>query len=319
MPSLVGSEMCIRDSPDTVVTDRGSQFIGGCWKELMISLGVTSHATTAYHPQCNGLVERMHRQLKGAIRARLQDTNWVDCLPLVLLGLRSAWREGPDAAPSQMLYGSMLWLPGEFLSSPEIVNTSPNYMSSFVSSFQKLMRSQSSAPSIHHPSSFAPFVPKALKDATMVLVRHDGVKRPLQPPYDGPYPVLEAGEKCFRILRNGLPYTVSIDRIKPCNLPLTPPLSSMIPNRAPPPAHPEDMLPRQPPIHPPAPVRSPPMVSISADGSGAPRPCPRTDQDTPASVSSPDLSSTADFPPLPKPPLYTLSGRQSKPRVRLDL
>ena len=76
--------------PDDIVTDRRSQFVGGAWRELMSSLGIQTHSTTAYHPQSNGLVERMHRQLKGAIRARLTDSSWPDSLPLVLLGLRSA-------------------------------------------------------------------------------------------------------------------------------------------------------------------------------------------------------------------------------------
>ena len=75
----------------------------------------------------------MHRQLKGAIRARLNDVNWCGCLPLVLLGLRSDWQQGPEAAPAQMLYGTMLRLPGEFLPSPEIINTdnNPNTMSPY--------------------------------------------------------------------------------------------------------------------------------------------------------------------------------------------
>ena len=150
MPSLVGSEMCIRD------------------------------------------------RLKGAIRARLSGTNWRSCLPLVLLGLRSAWRAGPEAAPAQLLYGSMLRLPGEFTPGPEVICNEPN--TSFVSSFQSLMRAQRPAPSIHHHSSLQPFVPRSLKDSSMVLVRHDGVKRPLQPPYDGPFPVLESGDKVFKIL-----------------------------------------------------------------------------------------------------------------------
>ena len=107
--------------PDSVVTDRGSQFVEGVWKELMQSLGISAHSTTAYHPQSNGLVERMHRQLKSAIKARLVDINWCSCLPLVLLGLRSAWKQGPEAAPSEMLYGTVLRLPGEFLPSPEII------------------------------------------------------------------------------------------------------------------------------------------------------------------------------------------------------
>ena len=57
--------------PDVVVTDRGSQFVAGKWKEMMTALGIQTLATTAYHPQCNGLVERMHRQLKASITARL--------------------------------------------------------------------------------------------------------------------------------------------------------------------------------------------------------------------------------------------------------
>ena len=47
--------------PDTVITDRGAQFTGGVWKSLMQCLGISSATTTAYHPQSNGLVVRMHR------------------------------------------------------------------------------------------------------------------------------------------------------------------------------------------------------------------------------------------------------------------
>ena len=95
--------------PDVVVTDRGSQFVAGKWKERMTALGIQTLATTAYHPQCNGLVERMHRQLKASITARLTNSDWFSCLPFVLLGLRSAWRHGPDAAPSELLYGCLLY------------------------------------------------------------------------------------------------------------------------------------------------------------------------------------------------------------------
>ena len=314
----MASQSCARDFiqnwlprfgiPDTLVTDRGSQFVGGAWKELMCSLGISTLQTTAYHPQCNGLVERMHRQLKGAIRARLTSANWCECLPLVLLGLRSAWRSGPEASPSQLLYGTMLRLPGEFVPAQEIQNSSPNHVSSFVSSFQKMMREQRSAPSLHHPSSLATFVPKDLKKASMVLMRHDGVKKPLQNPYDGPFPVLEHGDKVFKILKNGLPYTVSVDRLKACNMPLTPPLSSMIPNTSPPPPHPAES--------------STPLVKeilpLPSTSSSALPSVPLGPDSSVGVPSSPDITSPDDFPVLP-PPLYTASGRRSKPRIRLDL
>ena len=248
--------------PDVVVTDRGTQFVGGVWKELMQSLGVQSHSTTAYHPQSNGLVERMHRQLKASVRARLVDSNWQDSLPLVLLGLRSAWRDGPDVAPAQMLYGTTLRLPGEFVTPPEFISPSP---SPFLSEFQMRMRSNRAAPSLHHTSSASSssYVPRDLLTASMVLIRHDGVRKPLQNPYDGPYPVLEAGDKVFKVLRNGLPYTVSVDRLKPCHLPPGPrgPMSSIIPNRVPPPPHPAlDRVIRPPTSRPPS-SAAPPSVS----------------------------------------------------------
>ena len=101
--------------PDTVVTDRGAQFTCSFWKTLLEQLGIASISTTAYHPQANGLVERMHRTLKAALKARLNNAAWMDELPLVLLGMRSAWKEGPDSTPAELLYGESLRLPGHLV------------------------------------------------------------------------------------------------------------------------------------------------------------------------------------------------------------
>jgi hypothetical protein len=46
-------------------------------------------------------------------------------------------------------------------------------------------------------------------------LRNDTVKGPLQPPYDGPYKVIERGDKNFKILINNKNTIVSIDRLKP--------------------------------------------------------------------------------------------------------
>ena len=141
--------------PDEIVTDWGSQFVGGSWAELMKSLGIRASSTTAYHPQCNGLIERFHRQLKASIRASLRDSSWQDTLPLVMLGLRSAWKEGPEASPADLLYGTELRLPGQFVPGAEISDTTP--ISAIVSSFQQKMRFTRTAPSRHHTSSAVPF------------------------------------------------------------------------------------------------------------------------------------------------------------------
>ena len=56
------------------------------------------------------------------------------------------------------------------------------------------------------------YVPK--ETANFVFVRVDRVKRPLEPPYDGPFKVLDKKDKFFTLLINGKPSTVSIDRLK---------------------------------------------------------------------------------------------------------
>jgi transposase InsO family protein len=105
--------------PDAVTSDRGAQFTSTLWAAFCGLLGIQHHPTTAYHPQANGMVERFHRKLKNSLRARLCGPNWVDHLPWVLLGLRAAPKEDSGVSSAEMLYGSPLSLPGQFLASEE--------------------------------------------------------------------------------------------------------------------------------------------------------------------------------------------------------
>ena len=45
--------------PRSITADRGAQFESQIWKELLNSLGTKKIRKTAYHPQSNGLVERL--------------------------------------------------------------------------------------------------------------------------------------------------------------------------------------------------------------------------------------------------------------------
>ena len=151
----------------------------------MSKLGVHSSMTTAYHPQANGMVERLHRQLKGSLKAALDDGAWIDALPLVLLGIRSAWKEGANTTPAEMLYGESLRLPGQFIPTadpfPSAALSSSDH---FVKDLFSRMRQLRPVPSAHHSSSVpAGRVPLSLMEAKQVYVRHDAVRRPLQQPY----------------------------------------------------------------------------------------------------------------------------------------
>ncbi|CAK1603651.1 unnamed protein product [Parnassius mnemosyne] len=99
--------------PTDIVTDRGRQFESSLFQYLGKMIGFKHRRTAAYHPPCNGLVERFHRQLKAAIMCHA-DSNWVDTLPLILLGIRSSFKEDLRTSSTELVYGESLRLPGEF-------------------------------------------------------------------------------------------------------------------------------------------------------------------------------------------------------------
>ena len=55
--------------PSRVKTDKGPKFATARWRQWCQENGVEHIKTTAYHPQANGMVESLHRQIKDALRA----------------------------------------------------------------------------------------------------------------------------------------------------------------------------------------------------------------------------------------------------------
>lgn len=196
--------------PADIVTDRGRQFESTLFQYLGKVIGFKHRRTTAYHPQCNGLVERFHRQLKAAIMCHA-DVNWVDNLPLILLGIRSAFKDDLQASPAELVYGEPLRLPGEFFQPSPPDSTD---LTDFTTRLRHFVAKLRAAPASRHSKNKI-FYHKDLDVSTHVFLRDDSVRAALQPPYTGPHEVLERGDKTFKILVRGKPTTVSVDRLKP--------------------------------------------------------------------------------------------------------
>lgn len=134
--------------PTEIVTDRGRQFESSLFKYLSTTAGFHHKRTTAYHPACNGMVERMHRQLKAAIVCHA-NPKWTESLPLVLLGMRSAYKEDLQASSAELLYGETLRLPGEFFQ-PQTDTASSNDMTDFTARLRSMMTEIRPQPASHH-------------------------------------------------------------------------------------------------------------------------------------------------------------------------
>nr|CAB3249677.1 uncharacterized protein zf(cchc)-26 [Phallusia mammillata] len=100
--------------PADISSDRGPQFTSDLWTVFTQLLGIQLHRTTSFHPQANGLAERFHRHMKSALMARLTGPNWVDELPWVMLGIRTAPKEDLQASSAELVYGSAITVPGDF-------------------------------------------------------------------------------------------------------------------------------------------------------------------------------------------------------------
>ena len=140
---------------------------------------------------------------------------WMDHLPFVLLGLRTAVRADSDCSPADLVYGEHLRIPAALLDSSTTLPAADP--SSFVSGLRDTMQQNAPMPFNYHgtpPSR----VPSALRDCSHVFLRVDAVRRPLSPPYEGPFLVLERGPKTFILDRLGKRVTVTVDRLKPASV-----------------------------------------------------------------------------------------------------
>jgi hypothetical protein len=199
--------------PTTITSDRGPQFTATLWAAICRLLSITHIPTTAYHPQANGLVERFHRRLKDALRARAAGPDWHSHLPWVLLGVRTAWREDSQFSPAEAVFGSQPVLPGQFLDTPE--PPSPQFLSDFQGVLANRVPTPATCKSLTGPTS----LPEELLLARHVLVRKDGPHPPLSPLYDGPFLVLERSLRFFKLQIDQRTDNVSTLRLKACKSP----------------------------------------------------------------------------------------------------
>ncbi|GFY47840.1 uncharacterized protein TNIN_68661 [Trichonephila inaurata madagascariensis] len=139
-----------------------------------------------------------------------ENESWTRSLPIILLGLRTIWRVDFEATPAELLYGESIRLPCDFFES-----TLFQPQSEFVQTLKETIKDFKPVPFSYHRKQ-KPFIFKDLKDCSHVFVHTDSVSRSLQPPYHGPYKVINRSDKVFTLFIKGKNVNVSIDRLKPC-------------------------------------------------------------------------------------------------------
>ena len=140
------------------------QSCGRRWRGIWGSRHTTPLPTTR---RLMDLVEHFHCSMKAALRAGLTDGNWLDKLPWVMLGLRTAPKEDLRSSSAELVFGQPLRVPGDFI--PK--STEPWSASAQRASLLNSARAFALVPTTQHgvPASR---VPTELQSAGYVFIRH---------------------------------------------------------------------------------------------------------------------------------------------------
>ena len=206
--------------PKAITTDRGSQFSSAIWRQLLQVWGIENHQTAAYHPEANGLVERLHRRMKEALVALCEDARdkWYWRLPMVLLAIRTTFKPDVGASPADLVYGEGLAIPGEILGNEnlddaELQQRQRNLLANMRLEVERLQPQPTSA---HRRP--AVYLPDELQNATHAFVRRGGVQPSMTAPYEGPYRIVNRSETNFDVDIPGRGVeTIAIARIRPAH------------------------------------------------------------------------------------------------------
>ena len=92
--------------PEKLTSDNGSQFTSKSFKRWLRDKGIAHSRSTPYHPQGNGVVERLHRTLNAVIAKTVQNKgDWAEVLPMALFFLRCTPSSSTGVSPFLLTHG----------------------------------------------------------------------------------------------------------------------------------------------------------------------------------------------------------------------
>ena len=187
--------------PARLTTDNGPQFKGDFFRKWAKHLGIQHVFSSPYHPQGNGVVERLHRTLNAMV-AKLTEVkgNWASTVPMALYFLRSTLcsatgmspfmaRQGWEpATPLHLLYKA--WVKQD-AGNLDIVDWIELNIERVESLREKSVATSAKAANARKENWDKKAKPRSFKVGDKVLVRKPGMCTKLEESWDGPFTVIK--------------------------------------------------------------------------------------------------------------------------------
>jgi len=93
--------------PESIISDRGPQFMAGLMRELNQILGIESKMSMAFHPQTDGQTERVNQELEQYLRMFIdhQQEQWPDWLGMAEFTYNNKAHSSTKTLPFKANYG----------------------------------------------------------------------------------------------------------------------------------------------------------------------------------------------------------------------
>ena len=91
---------------NVVISDQGREFVNKVNDELMELTGSDHRVTSAYHPQTNGLVERLNQTTQNVLLKLVNENqdNWDELLPSALFAIRTSQQKSTKYTPFELMF-----------------------------------------------------------------------------------------------------------------------------------------------------------------------------------------------------------------------
>ena len=187
--------------PLRLLSDQGSQFVGKVISKLCENLHIEAIQSTPYHPEGNGVVERMHSTLGAMLnKAANQGLDWVGQVPFALFALRSAPNRDSGFSPFELIYGRHVRTPLDILHQGwaqkefEQLDTDEwaQWLVERLECWHDVARERGECASGKRKEEFdKKALDRVLIEGDMVLCRIPGAAAKLEESWHGPYKVVE--------------------------------------------------------------------------------------------------------------------------------
>ena len=231
---LIPHVFCQWGLPLHIHSDRGSQFESKLFQELCLAFGISKTRTTAYHPQSDGMIERLNRTIEDMLSKYVSENqrDWDEFLPFVMLAYRTSTHDSTGFSPAMIFMGREPRLPIDLLigsppvDSEDLSLSTCEYIATLRSKIQKVHelasekllqasnRQKRNYDHRKHPVDYNRGDPVFVRNES----RKKGRSPKLQPRWIGPYVVIgQVSDFVYELQRSpkARHLTVHHDRLKP--------------------------------------------------------------------------------------------------------